>query len=237
MPREHLNAGGGLETRVAVEVVRQAGVCVAHLLCGVPFGNRFIMRDFAFAWKSSRSTVADGTGSAAIVARTTVTEASERRGRVSEVRVSVDLVVHREVIASGGGLMKIATPSQYHALRRRSGASEVGRRASNPSPLQQIERFDNAIQGLLGWDLDDALTFEHDLDHVPGVAIMDAVMVAVHELTGKYMSALALEFPRFTEFSPPSILRASTSAGSADDVVVSVEQAGRETVTGVARIE
>ena len=84
--------------------------------------------------------------------------------------------------------------------------------------------------------LDHPVYFDHPLDHAPGMVLIDAAWQAVSALRGddaRLISCL-MQCPTFTELGlETSIELAPTTP---DTTEFSVEQAGRQTASGILRV-
>ncbi|MFI9648249.1 ScbA/BarX family gamma-butyrolactone biosynthesis protein [Streptomyces sp. NPDC052040] len=235
---------------MVVETLRQLGICIPLRHFGVEPTAHFLIDDVAYEVDPAAEPRAPH-GASEITCLASVGEVrTDRSGTaVTGLRMrAVFLAGNREFARAAGGARFLDT-GRYTALRAgallRSGAapdeSESGR--SRPEPaLLGLESAADVVVSLEGDDilLDPAdlrhpFLFDHDTDHVPGMAVLEAARQAVAVRSGGRlvrpvsgrMSAL-----RFTEHRPPAVIHVSEHGSSA---LFQCRQDGHRTVTGLLR--
>lgn len=148
------------------ETMRQAGIAVAHFGYGVAPDTQFVMGDIRFRQFASAQ--------AGDVALTVAcTDVEQKDGALRRCRFMVTLRQGR-LFASGSGRLTCLQPDIWERLRTR----KLSRRtAFSITPV-----------------VVDPATFDHPLDHVPGMVQIEAFRQAAEELTGNRLAGCEVEF-------------------------------------------
>ena len=187
-PRWHVLYDGryGHDSALLAETLRQLTIAIAHLGYGVPLGNMFLLPDMMVERMEAVTGIGANKNLEPGEVEITVRVFDVLRGLkgASRLRVEASYFAHGVLIARGSAGARIAAPGPYARLRRISGPSE---------PRPAIRAIDAAAVGhcsewnvVLGassarhvWplrvDTTNPIYFDHPLDHVPGVLLLEAV--------------------------------------------------------------
>ncbi|MFF1574223.1 ScbA/BarX family gamma-butyrolactone biosynthesis protein [Leifsonia sp. NPDC058292] len=224
---------------LVAETIRQLTIAVAHLGYGVAGDEHFLMSGMRFRVAAERLRTAPVP--AELIA--TVTVDGVRRsagGRSQALRASVTLNADGRPIAKGRGDAAIVPDVAYRRLRGAAGAvTSLGRDRSGgePAPAADVgaARDEDVVVAKLepteGWSIvvDPAhpIYFDHPLDHVPGMLLIDAMRQAarLHIRTPDLdFSEFEAEFSRVVELSSAASVRAS---GDREALAFEIVQSGR----------
>ncbi|MEV6803914.1 ScbA/BarX family gamma-butyrolactone biosynthesis protein [Streptomyces sp. NPDC051132] len=237
-PRSHAlfaPVDGHQDPLLMVESIRQTGSLLAHAEYAVPFGHQFLMRDMSF----TASAAAFRIGSAPTeVELHTVCRDLVRRGRTIagmryEVRVRRDGVT----VATGSAGFSCTSPAAYRRLRGERPTA-TGRALPAPADPAEVGRTDpehvllaaRAEPGENRWELrvdtGHAGFFDHPVDHVPGMVLIEAARQAARAATGQpraLLLGLETEFTRYAELDAPCWIEARVDEfGTTGDLRVRV---------------
>ncbi|GGZ54305.1 adhesin [Streptomyces bluensis] len=269
LPRGHLIGENSplYDFSLMVEVVRQAGVLVAHRHLGVHLDSAFIFRDLTL-----RTTAFEPLriGSRPANARITVGVRTRRNkaGRLQGFSFLGDIEVDGRSAMKGEGGLLILSKAAYQAMRSRrlspghpgfllprftaAEPSHVGRRDARnvfvTEPVADAGRF--GCQLVV--DTSHPHVFDHPLDHVPGHLQMEAArqlavaaVARLHALDPYSLSvaSIATDFTDYAELDRITRLRATVDGFRWDEDLgtfttpVVVEAVQEDTVTTVMRLE
>ncbi|MGC2997812.1 ScbA/BarX family gamma-butyrolactone biosynthesis protein [Streptomyces sp. G35A] len=249
-PRPHrffADVNGCHDPLIAAETIRQAGSLLLHAEYEVPFGHQFVM------WSLSVST-----WPGPLTARTTPIDIDvtchdvKRRGKAL-LGLHYEAVLRRdgEVVAHGGAAVSCVSPAAYRRLRapQLDGAGpplpltgpvaphEVGRASPTDvvlSPTEQRGRW------LLRVDTQHPVLFEHPVDHVPGMMLLEAARQAAIATLGHTAppSDVTGEFSRYAELHRPCLIEARRlpRRGAGESVLVTGEQDGEDVFRSVVTL-
>ncbi|WP_329289076.1 ScbA/BarX family gamma-butyrolactone biosynthesis protein [Streptomyces sp. NBC_01455] len=225
-PRSHsffTQSGGYQDPMLLIESVRQIGSLLAHAEFGVPFGHQFLMWDMSFS-TVPELLVADAVPTE--VELRTVCRDIVRRGRVlGGMRYDVTVLRDGKALATGGAAFSCTSPAVHRRLR-----------AGRPTTTDRVvpPGIDPAAVGHSGdhhvllaepgagagagaapgigdrWELrvDTAhpTFFDHPVDHIPGMVLLEAARQAALVSTGMpdaLLLGLKSNFTRYAEFDAP----------------------------------
>ncbi len=221
LPRQHgfhVTVDGCHDPLLITETIRQAGLLLAHAELGVPLEHQFLM------WDLSADVVPEvlrvGGAPAALDIDVVCGDLKRRGGRLTGAHY--DMVIRRdgEVAARGGATFTCASPAVYRRLRAagRTGAGapvplplpspappgEVGRGSAADvvlSPLPGADQLPGAGRWRLRADTTHPALFDHPVDHVPGMVLLEAARQATTALLGRPCLPVGLtgEFSRYVE--------------------------------------
>ncbi|MFB6614041.1 ScbA/BarX family gamma-butyrolactone biosynthesis protein [Streptomyces sp. NPDC085524] len=223
-------ADGYHDPLIVCETVRQFGILLAHAEFGVPLGHQFVIWDLDVSVRPEHLLV--GWAPASLDIEITCTEI-ERRGRnVSKLRFESVLWRDGAVVATGGGSFSCMAPELYKRVRGEhtlgddwyqlplispAAPQSVGRMSPMDvvlSPTAEPDRWQLRV------DTRHPILFEHALDHVPGMVLLEAARQATASVLGRssYLPlSLSSEFKRYVELDSPCTIEARRIAGPAPD--------------------
>lgn len=223
-PRAHYfyeTQSGSADTLLLAESLRQITVGIAHAVYGVPSEKKFVLsaleikNDFLIP-DFSRLTPTD------VEARVLVDGIVQRREGLNALRINVDFLVGSKPFASGSLAAQIVSPDVYARLRR--GKVALPNRAdpmpganSEAPPCGRTGEGDRVVEQLpsgQGWrlkpDSRHPLLFDHPLDHISGMFVVEAIRQSFMQLrrgrTGE-PAAVAVNYRKMIELSSECFLR------------------------------
>ncbi|GGN59979.1 adhesin [Streptomyces albiflavescens] len=238
LPRGHLIGENAplYDFTLLVEVVRQAGVLVAHRHLGVELGSAFIFRALNLR-TVGLTQLRIGATPAHVLVSMTVHPRRNKAGRVQGFTFTGDVSLDGEVGLAGDGALLIVSQRAYQALRakRRAAAadhtlprfnaaapSSVGRReARNVVITEPVLAGPDNVSAQLVMDPSHPHMFDHPLDHVPGHLQMEAArqlgiasVARLHGLSPETLTiaSLTTDFTDYTELDQVTELRARVDA-------------------------
>ncbi|MFJ9813383.1 ScbA/BarX family gamma-butyrolactone biosynthesis protein [Streptomyces sp. NPDC101158] len=229
-PRSHsfyVSEHGMHDPLLLCETARQAGTLLAHVGYSIPLGHQLSWSRVQFAINPHALRV-EGTP-ADIELHVTCSDIRLHRG------VPVTMTMHMEAVRSNS-LLAVASvrfgshsPAVYQRLRAGKGdTSEVFARAPQPpepvsrSTVGRLRKQDivlaptpNRLRWQLRVDTSHPVLFDHALDHVPGMLMLEAIRQAGHatepERAGTIMpTSMDVSFNRYIEFDEPCWIEAES---------------------------
>lgn len=223
---DHLAAVPTYDPLLLLEVCRQASILVAHRYLGVGSDQKFVFGTGEFA-VTDRPALRIGASPAQVVLFVDVV-AEKRRGDelvgvtyAMEVRLG-DRTVFTETMAiqwmPGGVWGRIRTRARdelgvegldHPIVAPGVDGGSVGRAHAQNVVLGDVRHVAEGIEAAVRVDRDHPALFDHELDHVPGMLIFEALrqtaIAAAHEGLGYSPARLVLDravvrFTRFGEF-------------------------------------
>ncbi|MEV5610363.1 ScbA/BarX family gamma-butyrolactone biosynthesis protein [Streptomyces sp. NPDC052225] len=237
-PRGHAlfaQSGGYQDPMLLVESVRQAGVLLAHAEFGVEFGNQFLMGAMHFVATPPLflATPVPTEVELHVVCRDIV-----RRGKsLAGIRYEVTAQIGGVALANAVGAMNCIRPNVYKRLRGER-STRCDRLPGAPIDPARVGRTDpqhvvlsehpggTGNQWELRVDCTHPIFFDHPVDHVPGMVLLEAVRQAAHAVTGMtdgLIVGLDSSFERYAELDEVCVVEAEpTGVDAAGDVEVRV---------------
>ncbi|MFF3751684.1 ScbA/BarX family gamma-butyrolactone biosynthesis protein [Streptomyces sp. NPDC002018] len=251
-PRLHgfFSAVDGLhDPLLAAETVRQVGSLLAHTEFGTPLGHQFLLRDLSLTVEPSHLTI-DG-APASLELDVFCPQIRRRGGELAGLRY--ETVVRRDgrTVATGGASFLSVSPAVYRRLRgERASRSDVRRPPlTAPVPPRTVGRSspDDVVLSpageertwLLRVDTGHPVLFDHPVDHIPGMVLLEAARQAANSaLRGgvRVLTGFTAEFPRFAELDVPcriGVRRLPEEFHGMSSVLVTGHQAGEPVFTCV----
>ena len=198
---------------LAAETLRQATILVAHRYYSVPLGQSFLMgRLEVHLLENQWSTEESPTDFELVV---TVDNVRGRTLGPSALRTTVSFSVCGHVFATGVGELQILDPRLYARMRPTSTRSDhlpPSDRFDERAWLRGVSLAPLEAHGHPSWimniDVQHPVFFDHPLDHVPGMVVIEAVRQA-HALSGSPLRAFDGRFHSFLDLDPdrPVVLR------------------------------
>ena len=235
-PRRHTYFTAVLpDSSIVTETIRQITILACHLGYDVPTSQKFLMTGLGFELGGERLPTADGKA-IELYARVAATDVKRTpRGELRSADFNIELRGPDDIaIAEGHGDALIASPELYSRMRgpnknatppwsRASpliDARSVGRRCQEDVLLVSTGRaFEIDV------DRRHPIFFDHLLDHVPGIALIEACRQVAQVQSGDQSVELRRfegDFLRVVEFAGPATI---TVHRARDEAVFEVAQA------------
>lgn len=213
-----------------VETVRQAGLLLSHTEFGVPIGHQFIMKEVSYTVDPDGLVIEDHP--AELCFRFARDEIRRRYGTAAGMRLTAELFRDSLRIGSADVAFRCISPAVYARLRPlRRVEDTLLAPPVVPSLVGRDSTRDVAIaagprQGVwtLRADPEHPVLFDHSVDHVPGMVIMEGLrQAALHALHPAVVlpTAVRATFSRYVERDMPCLIRTvRAQADRPDDRVV-----------------
>ncbi|MET8139409.1 ScbA/BarX family gamma-butyrolactone biosynthesis protein [Sphaerisporangium sp. NPDC005288] len=246
-------AGGCHDPLLAAETIRQAGLVVSHAQLDCPLDRRFLMWDLSY--EVNLAGLAVGTGPTDLTLRFTRSQVRHRGRTLAGLRGHVDFYRDGRLVGMGEGSFDCVSRAAHDRLRAPSlaGRPAGDRPLADPVDPRLVGR-DRPFDVVLGMPLDRTpeegawplrvdpahpVLFDHSLDHIPGMALMEAMRQATLALTHPLPLApvkMYATFTRYVELWGAAVVRARVegeASGGEVPVRVSVEQDGEVAAAGL----
>jgi hypothetical protein len=205
---------------LVAETIRQTGLLLAHAEFGVPLDHKFLMWDLAVDVKAGLLRL--GATPASVVIEIACSDI-KRRGK-NLAGLHFDAVIHRDGQPAGTGTATFTctSPAVYQRIR----APRIGDGGVTPIPLtsptapQNVGRIsptDVVLSPLpmpdcwqLRVDTRHPVLFDHPVDHVPGMVLLEAARQATVAFLGRGCLPVGItsEFTRYAELDAPCLIEA-----------------------------
>ncbi|MFD8413799.1 MULTISPECIES: ScbA/BarX family gamma-butyrolactone biosynthesis protein [unclassified Streptomyces] len=236
-------AGGFHDPLIGCETVRQIGILLGHAEFDVPLGHQFIVWDLDLTVRPQHLRV--GWTPATLQIEVTCSEIKRRGKNLSGLRIDVVFWREGDVVATGGGSFSCMAPGVYQRVRGEhtlggdwyqlplispAAPQSVGRMSPMDvvlSPTAAPDRWQLRV------DTRHPILFEHAVDHVPGMVLLEAARQATAAKLGRtsYLPlSIASEFKRYVELDAPCMIEAYRIPGATTEdvetVLVTAQQDG-----------
>ncbi|MFZ4159175.1 ScbA/BarX family gamma-butyrolactone biosynthesis protein [Streptomyces griseoincarnatus] len=253
-PRGHIfftSVNGCHDPLIAAETLRQIGSLLAHAEYGVPLGHHFLMWDLSLTVRPEHLLV--GGAPASLDIDVVCEDVRMRRESLAGLRYTTVMRRAGQVVATGGASFTCMTSKVYQRLRadRLDGAGpqlaltaptapqNVGRVSPTDVVLTPVGRPD---RWQLRVDTRHPVLFEHPVDHIPGMMLLEAARQAAVAAVDEDAMPLSItgEFSRYAELDTPCVIEARRLPRTDQGEVVQVsgrqdgEAVFRSTVTVAA---
>ncbi|KUN00474.1 hypothetical protein AQI95_34845 [Streptomyces yokosukanensis] len=233
------------------ETIRQAGILLSHAEFGVPLDHQFLMWDMRVDMEPEHMRVEASPASLDIsIACTDI----KRRGS-NLAGLHYEAVIRRDgrVAATGSATYTCVSPSVYRRLR----AARTADGASPPLPLTspiaphevgRLSPTDVVLSPVpepdcwqLRVDTRHPVLFDHPVDHVPGMVLLEAARQTAAALLGRACLPIGItsEFARYAELDTPCLIAAHALPPQADGterVIVTGRQDGEPVFTSTVTV-
>lgn len=254
----HQDGAGRTDPMLMAEALRQAGYYIQHYFYGVPDSHQFILSEITLGIEDT-APLAAGPRWLPVNLTITCTPTAKRTNRRLGLRLEAEFSGEGHVCGRGSLVSDAVVPCVYQAIRRRAASTtiaeptpvsgrplspgEVGRRG----PADVLLSDDGTAEGWqLRVDQGNPEMFDHPVDHVPGMVLLEAFRQAALAATGPLaagrtsLTGLRAEFARFCELGTPARITARPQPGHpvVDRMLVRVaaEQAGAEVASGAIEL-
>jgi hypothetical protein len=224
-PRGHSlfsQVAGYQDPMLLIESVRQIGSLLSHAEFGAPFGHQFLMWDMSFA--TTEEMLVAGPAPTEVELHTVCSDVVRRGKALSSMRYDVTAVVDGVALATGRAGFSCTSPAVHRRLRgdRPTSTAHVPGRPIDPALVGRIgaghvvlaedgTRASGDHRWELRVDTTHPIFFDHPVDHVPGMVLLEAARQAAHASTGMpdaLVVALDSTFTRYVELDAPCLIRA-----------------------------
>lgn len=224
-PRSHVfftpGADGAHDPTIAAETIRQAGLLLCHAELGVPLDYRFLMHDLRFHVHPDRLAVGDRPASLEIEVR--CTEVRRRAGTVYKLAYEATVLRDGALAATGGATTSTVSPRVYERMRDAGtrgtpGLPTPAGTAADPRAVGRSRADDVVLspgdapnRWLLRVDPRHPVLFDHPVDHVPGMALIEAARQAAVAAAGgpaARILGMTVRFDRYAELDAPCVIEA-----------------------------
>ncbi|GAA3657119.1 ScbA/BarX family gamma-butyrolactone biosynthesis protein [Streptomyces chitinivorans] len=226
------------------ETIRQTFPLLSHEAYGVPLGHALVWD--TYEQRLDPGALRSGDSYSDVELRVTVREATRRRGRIAALSLLYDVVRDGLPLATAGSRFTIHSPEVYRRLRRGHGDLSAVRPIPVPAAVSArgVGRADarDVVLAPTGephrWqlrvDTDHPVLFDHPVDHVPGMLLLEAARQAAHSFSGRpsaCVTAMDVRFHRYAELDAPGwveVRPAGRDTGGCPRLAVVGSQDGRE---------
>ncbi|MDR6980687.1 hypothetical protein J2X68_007429 [Streptomyces sp. 3330] len=228
---------------IAAETIRQTGILLAHAEFGVPLGHHLLVEDLDVQVTPAHVRV--GLVPATLDIDVRCSQIRRRRnGALNGCRITVEIYREGRPAATGGGSFTVIAPAVYQRLRAGRPPSNRPRipAQSAPQPPHSVGRtapMDVVLSptGRPGrWhlraDTRHPVLFDHPVDHVPGMVLLEAARQATAATLARACLPLALtsRFLRYVELDTPCTIEAHRTTpphpGHPESVQITALQTG-----------
>lgn len=238
-PRGHAlfaPAGGYQDPMLLVESIRQIGSLLSHAEYGVPFGHQFLMWDISFA--ADAAAFATSATPTEVELHTVCHDVLRRGQAIAGMRYAVSVRRDGQTLAVGGARFNCTSPTAHRRLRGERPTSTAGALppAIDPSDVGRTHRRDVLLavptqareaRWELRVDTSHPILFDHPVDHVPGMVLVEAARQAARAAThwpDVLLVGMESKFTRYAELDTPCWVEARIEpSDSADNVRVHVQ--------------
>ncbi|WP_330460247.1 gamma-butyrolactone biosynthesis enzyme [Streptomyces sp. NBC_00820] len=243
-PRSHAlfaPAAGHQDPLLLIESIRQTGSLLAHAEYGVPFGHQFLMWDISF--DATAAALAVDPAPTDVELHTVCHDIVRRGTSLAGMRYTVSVRRDGQPVATGSARFSCANPTVHRRLRGERptttgrtlpvpvDSAEVGH-ASPRHVLLAVPATVGEARWELRVDTSHPVYFDHPVDHVPGMLLIEAARQAARAVTrrpGAVLLGLEAEFTRYAELDVPCWIQARVErADSAGDLRVHVRGIQRD---------
>ncbi|MFF9691212.1 ScbA/BarX family gamma-butyrolactone biosynthesis protein [Streptomyces sp. NPDC014623] len=226
------------DPRVLTQTIRQSGLVIAHAAYGVPLTDQTLLHYFDF-------TVAPGFGVPSgghsdLTVEVSVREPEKRGRSVSSLGVDVRVLQDGRLVARADSEFGWVTPRAYRRLRGDHGtvawntwplpAPVDPRTVGRATPADVVlAAGDGPRHWQLRNDVDNVVLYDHPVDHVPGLVLMEAAhqaaLATLHPAPFEATDVTSA-FERYAEFDRPCWIEAEVlpAAPGETSVLVTVTQ-------------
>ncbi|MBZ3908795.1 ScbA/BarX family gamma-butyrolactone biosynthesis protein [Streptomyces griseiscabiei] len=253
-PRRHgfFDAVDGCHDPLLIaETVRQAGILLAHAEFDVPIDHQFLMWDLEVDLTPEHLLV--GATPASLDIAIACTDIKRRGSNLSGLHFTA--VIHREgqVAATGSATFTCTSPAVYRRLRaaRIKDGVPTPLALTSPTAPQTVGRLSPTDVVLspvpepgcwqLRVDTRHPVLFDHPVDHVPGMALLEAVRQATSAFLGRACLPVGIttEFICYAELDAPCLIEVCSLPRHTDGkerVLVTGRQNGKIVFTSAVTV-
>ncbi|MFE7174759.1 ScbA/BarX family gamma-butyrolactone biosynthesis protein [Streptomyces sp. NPDC057616] len=228
---------------IAAETIRQVGSLLAHAEYGVPLGHHFLMRHLDLSVDPGHLAV--GSAPAALDLAVTAVETTLRAGHLAHLRYEVSILREGHTAATGSASFNTATPAVYRRLRGRDDLAGVRALAltapASPQSVARTSPVDVVLSPTTAphhWqlrvDTRHPVLFDHPVDHVPGMVLLEAARqasAATAKRSATLPTRISATFTRYVELDTPCLIQATPHHHSPDGHTETIRVTGHQNTT------
>ncbi|MGW1374399.1 ScbA/BarX family gamma-butyrolactone biosynthesis protein [Streptomyces sp. NPDC002446] len=223
----------------AAQTVRQAGLLLAHAEFGAPLSHAVLLRTFDFAFDLERL---EAEKKPATLILKVLCEITKSRGSsISGLRMTMSIHHEGQQVGTAATSFEWIPPGVYRRLRG-VHAEAVRDQPPLPAPVPPAQvdcatdvevaltPTDKAGRWLLRSDFRNTALYDHPVDHVPGLVLIEAAQQAARLVTSRGTfrpSAVTTVFDRYVEFDSPCWIEARPAAAE-DEATAAVRVTGHQ---------
>ncbi|WP_328874514.1 A-factor biosynthesis protein [Streptomyces sp. NBC_00287] len=207
------------EPLLVTETVRQAGTLLAHTEYDVPLGHRFVLQELSVSIRPEHLAVGPVPAEPALTVK--IFDVRHRAGRVAAFSLTAAVTIENTQVASACFAASWTSDSVYRRLR--GGRTPATVTAPSPPPGLPpalvyrtvpadvvLARPDRSGRWQLRVDTAHPVFFDHPLDHVPGMLLLEAAVQAARVVDGEAGAPASLHasFDRYAELDQPTWIEA-----------------------------
>lgn len=234
------------------ETMRQTGILLAHVGEDVPLDWNFIMDRIAVS--ADLDGLRAGLAPADVVVEAELSPLRNRTRLMAHLRLDTRFFRDGKACGTASAWMRCVAPAVYDRLRGEHPCTTTAASAALPPVDPRTVGMSTETDVVLGttsshgagWPLrvrtDHPVLFDHPLDHVPGMLVLEGFRQAGRAMLRQpdaQLTSFDVTFTRYLELDRPAVLmtntgQSATSAGAA--LTLSVVQDGQPAVTGVGEL-
>ncbi|WP_331719166.1 ScbA/BarX family gamma-butyrolactone biosynthesis protein [Streptomyces sp. NBC_00158] len=236
---------------ICVETIRQLGILLGHAEFGLPLGHQYLMWELSIIiHQPEQLRIRQAPTSLDI--DVTFTEVKRRAGKLSKIVYEVAVRRDGHLVATGRACSTCTSPAVYERLRPPHALQADHRPLPLTAPVapQRVGRLSPTDVVLsptaepnrwqLRVDTLHPVLFDHPLDHVPGMLLVEGARQAAAATLGRsdfLPLGIDSDFKRYVEFDVPCVIEAerlySDTPGADEAVRVTGHQNGDIAFTAI----
>lgn len=208
-------AGLPYDPRVLTQTIRQSGLVIAHAAYGVPLDDQTLLHYFDFTVLPGFGVAPDGPCDLHV--EVSVTEPKKRGRSVSSLGMDVRVLQGDTMVARADSEFGWISPRAYRRLRGEHLAVDWNAwplpapvdpaTVRRPAPVDVVlAAGDRPGRWQLRNDVENTVLYDHPVDHVPGLVLMEAADQAANAAlhpTPFEATTVTSAFERYAEFDRP----------------------------------
>lgn len=219
-PRRHFYydlEAGNIDALLVAETLRQATIFLGHSAYGIPLGHGFLMNTMSV--QIHRSQLEQTATPSEIVLVADVDQIKTGKSGIASSRTRIQFLAAGLPLASGAGCLQVVDPRVLARMRNGAVISTDPRFAQDSRELRSVAGHSGVaivpVAGVIqSWALRADVThpslFDHPVDHLPGMLLMEAARQAARKAAGwpaAKLTSFEGSFSSFLELDQPSVMR------------------------------
>ncbi|WP_369393201.1 ScbA/BarX family gamma-butyrolactone biosynthesis protein [Streptomyces sp. CG1] len=248
----YTTGAAGIDPLLFSEIVRQCLPMLSHAAYEVPLGHHLLWETYDYSLTAGLPADRTPPGPRAapreIALYARCTDVTRRGARAGAATVHVRALLGDSLIGTATTRFTIQSPAVYRRLRAEYAdtAHALERRLLPPAPLSAREAgrerphdvvlspTDILGRHQLRVDTGHPFLFDHPVDHVPGILLLDAARQAAHAASAARLAhviGMTTQFIRYVEFDAPCWVETAADPAAPTRLQVTARQYGRECFT------